>query len=66
MGSNVKDDPKVQREIGEFFQQYGVKSVVATEENMGCPHEEGKDFPVGDDCPFCPYWKGTQGSGAKE
>jgi hypothetical protein len=37
---------------------------VATDRNMGCPHEEGKDFPVGGDCPFCPYWKGKQGSGA--
>jgi hypothetical protein len=66
MGSQVKDDRKVRREIGEFFQQFGVKSVIATEENMGCPHEEGKDFPVGGDCPFCPYWKGKQGSGAEE
>jgi hypothetical protein len=31
---------------------------------MGCPHEEGEDFPVGEDCPFCPFWKGKQGSNA--
>ena len=40
--------------------------LIATDRNMGCPHEEGKDFPKGGDCPFCPYWKGKQGSGAKE
>ena len=28
--------------------------------------EEGDDFPVGEDCRFCPYWKGKQGSGADE
>ena len=29
---------------------------------MGCPHEEGKDFPVDEDCPFCHFWAGKQGS----
>jgi hypothetical protein len=62
VGTDVKDDPKVQRGIEEFFAKHGVKSVVATEENMGCPHEEGEDFPMGEDCPFCPFWKGKQGS----
>ena len=66
VGSNVKDNPKVRREIQELFKKYGVKSVAATDRNMGCPHEEGQDFPIGGDCPFCPYWKGKQGSGAKE
>ena len=31
----------------------GVKSVAMSDGNMGCPHEEGKDFPEGEDCPFC-------------
>ncbi len=62
VGTGVKDNPKVQKDIEEFFAKHGVKSVAATDENMGCPHEEGEDFPVGEDCPFCPYWKGKQGS----
>ena len=66
VGTNVQDNPKVKREIQEFFKKHGVKSVVATDRNMGCPHEEGEDFPDGGDCPFCPWWKGKQGSGAKE
>jgi len=57
----VKDDPKVQRGIEKFFVKHGVKSVMATDRNMGCPHEEGEDFPVGQECPFCPYWTGKQG-----
>ena len=65
VGNNVKNNPKVRREIQEFFASYGVKSVVATEKNMGCPHEEGEDFPEGEDCPFCPWWKGKQGSAAE-
>lgn len=63
VGSTVANDPKVQGEIEDFFKQHGVNSVAAADCNLGCPHEEGEDFPVGEDCPFCPYWKGRQGSG---
>jgi hypothetical protein len=59
---NVLENPKVQREMLEFFDEYGVKTVVSAEQNIGCPHEEGPDFPVGEDCPFCPFWKGKQGT----
>jgi hypothetical protein len=64
VAANVMNDPKVQREIDRFFEKHGVKSVGMSDGNMGCPHEEGEDFPVGGDCPFCPWWKGKQGSGA--
>ena len=66
MGTNIKDSPKVKRQMHEFFQKQGVKSVVATDRNIGGPHEEGQDFPHGEDCPFCPFWKGKQGSNQKE
>lgn len=62
VGTDVEENPKVQAGIQEFFAKHGVKSVVVTDRNMGCPHEEGEDFPIGEDCPFCPYWKGKQGS----
>ena len=66
MGTNIQDSPKVKRQMQEFFQKHAVKSVVATDRNIGCPHEEGDDFPHGEDCPFCPFWKGKQGSNRKE
>src|ERR1019366_3605196 len=66
MGTNVMDNPKVKRQMQEFFKKYGVNSVVATDRNIGCPHEEGDDFPHGEDCPFCPFWKAKQGSNRKE
>lgn len=66
VATDVTTNPKVQREIDRFFKKYGVKRVGMSAGNMGCPHEEGKDFPVGGDCPFCPWWKGKQGSGARE
>jgi hypothetical protein len=63
VGTRIADNPKVRRQIAEFFEEHRVKSVAATESNLGCPHEEGEDFPVGEDCPFCPFWAGMQGSG---
>jgi hypothetical protein len=33
-----------------------VKEVVMTGGIVGCPHEEGIDYPLGEDCPHCPYW----------
>jgi len=66
VATDVTTSPKVQKEIDRFFKKHGVKRVGMSDGNMGCPHEEGEDFPVGGDCPFCPWWKGKQGSGAKE
>jgi hypothetical protein len=66
VASDVMTSPKVQREIVEFFQLHGVKTVAYSEGNMGCPHEEGLDFPDGADCPFCPFWKGKQGSNRRD
>jgi hypothetical protein len=66
VGTNLIHSPKVQRQILEFFAQHGVKSVASTNRNMGCPHEEGEDFPLGEDCPFCPFWAGKQGSNRRD
>jgi len=66
MATDVTTNPKVQREMLEFFGQHGVKSVAMSEGNMGCPHEEGEDFPNGEDCPFCPFWAGKQGSNRRD
>jgi hypothetical protein len=62
IGPNLTVNPRVQRQIKNFFQRHHVHSVVASDGNMGCPHEEGVDFPQGEDCPRCPYWAGKQGS----
>jgi len=62
MASDLETNPKVPREIHAFFNEHGVKSIAATDSNIGCPHEEGEDFPIGEDCPFCPWWKGKQGT----
>jgi hypothetical protein len=66
VATDVTTNPRVKKEIDRFFKKHGVMRVGMSEGNMGCPHEEGKDFPAGGDCPFCPWWKGKQASGAKE
>jgi hypothetical protein len=66
VATDVTTNPKVQQELKEFFLQHGVKQVAVTQGNMGCPHEEGEDFPHGEDCPFCPFWKGKQGSSRRD
>jgi hypothetical protein len=66
VATGVTTSPKVRQELQDFFLQHGVKQVAMTEGNMGCPHEEGADFPHGEDCPFCPFWRGKQGSSRRD
>ena len=65
-GTKVASDEKVAREMFSFMWQHGVKTVGTAPAILGCPHEEGEDFPTGEDCPFCPFWKGKQGSGTSD
>ena len=65
-GTNVASDEKVGREMFSFMRQHGVKTVATVPAILGCPHEEGEDFLTGEDCPFCPFWKGKQGSGTSD
>ena len=51
---------RIQRQVSEFFADHGVKTILNPAGKIGCPHEEGKDYPKEGDCPFCPYWKGKQ------
>ena len=59
VATDAETNPKIQQEIMEFFKEHRVTSIAMSEGIMGCPHEEGEDFPEGEDCPF---WKGKQGS----
>ncbi|MBK1631297.1 hypothetical protein CKO31_11210 [Thiohalocapsa halophila] len=44
-------------EVLAFIEEHGAKSVAMAEALLGCPHEEGIDYPQGESCPHCPYWK---------
>ena len=42
---DVRTDPAVANDILRFLQAHRAKSVVMTDRIIGCPHEEGIDFP---------------------
>src|SRR5437016_881501 len=48
---DIRTDPEVAREILGFIQHHGAKSVAMTSTIIGCPHEEGIDYPDGTVCP---------------
>ncbi len=41
-----------------FIEENEATSVGMTKDIIGCPHEEGIDYPEGESCPTCRYWKG--------
>ncbi len=55
---DVRMDETIDEQIVAFLDQHQVSRVVMTERIIGCPHEEGVDYPEGEWCPKCPFWKG--------
>ena len=55
--ADLRSDAKVIEEILALLQRHGVKSVAAIDGIIGCPHQEGIDYPEGESCPVCPFWK---------
>ena len=55
---DVRTDEATAEEVATFFRQRSVRSVAMTDGIIGCPHEEGIDYPMGEVCPKCPYWAG--------
>jgi hypothetical protein len=53
---DLRNDLTVAEEIRQFLELHGAKSVVMSDGIMGCPHEEGIDYPDGQVCPECPFW----------
>ena len=56
--NEVRSDVAVQSTIVKIIDRSGAKTVSLVDEVLGCPHEEGTDYPTGDDCPLCDFWKG--------
>lgn len=56
---DVRTDPDIQAEALEFISSHDVASVVFADRIIGCPHEEGEDYPRGAECPQCPFWHGV-------
>ncbi|MCJ7717656.1 MAG: hypothetical protein MUO54_14215 [Anaerolineales bacterium] len=57
IGEEIAEDVQSAREISLFIQEHEVARVITSEWVLSCPHEEGVDFPEGEDCPFCLDWQ---------
>jgi hypothetical protein len=55
---DVRVDRAVLEEVADLFKAHAVRRVAMMEEIIGCPHEEGPDYPLGQSCLKCPYWAG--------
>jgi hypothetical protein len=57
---DVRNDAAIFEEIAVFLRDHEVHSVLMPKAMMGCPHEEGIDYPHGEACPRCPFWAGRE------
>jgi len=53
---DVRYSRTIADEILRFIERYEARSVAMMEQIIGCPHEEGIDYPEGQVCPSCPFW----------
>jgi len=52
---DVRLDQSIDSEILEFFEPFHPSRVVMVDRIIGCLHEEGIDYPLGEVCPQCPF-----------
>jgi hypothetical protein len=55
---DVRESATINQQIVDFLDRQHAESVAMPERIIGCPHEEGIDYPSGGSCPHCPFWKG--------
>jgi hypothetical protein len=53
---DLRNSRTVLAEARAALDEHVVKSVVTVDRIVGCPHEEGIDYPEGETCPQCPFW----------
>ena len=56
VGADVRFDLSITQLILEFIQEHRIERVAMVDRILGCPHEEGVDYPEGASCPQCPFW----------
>jgi hypothetical protein len=55
---DIRLDEEICSQMVEFIERHKAYRVVMTDRIIGCPHEEGIDYPEGQPCPHCPFWAG--------
>ena len=53
---DIRHDDQVRMEAVEWLKAHAVQRVLVVDRILGCPHEEGIDYPEGEPCPLCPFW----------
>ena len=56
-GEGIAEDIDAAHEISQFLEEQAVARAITSESVMSCPHVEGVDYPEGEDCPQCPFWR---------
>jgi hypothetical protein len=64
--TDVRHKTDIQESILARLKEHEVKSLAMVEKIFGCPHEEGIDYPEGESCPQCPFWRGRDRFAALE
>jgi hypothetical protein len=54
---DVRYDEDIGRKVTAFLREHAVLTVSSVDRIIGCPHEEGIDYPDGESCPECPFWR---------
>lgn len=60
VASDVTTNPKIQREIMDFFKEHGVTLISRSDRNMGCPHDEGEISRRAKNARFAPSGEGNR------
>jgi hypothetical protein len=55
---DLRSNEETTAQIRVFLSEHNVVSVAAVDRIIGCPHEEGIDYPEGTACPQCSFWRG--------
>ena len=53
---DVRNEHVILEQVLAFIREHGAKSIAMMDRVIGCPHEEGVDYPEGERCPRCPFW----------
>jgi hypothetical protein len=55
---DVRADLAAMTQVHAFVRTHNPTTVGMPNVIIGCPHEEGIDYPEGTECPQCPFWRG--------
>ncbi|MEZ9132232.1 hypothetical protein AB4143_11395 [Vibrio breoganii] len=56
--TEIRKSELIVKEVLAFIDENEAQTVSMVDDILGCPHEEGIDYPEGEHCPQCLYWKG--------